>query len=215
MTLLVNEIYASIQGETSFTGLPTVFIRLAGCNLNCSWCDTLRAVDNCGTSYSVDDICILVQNYQLSHVCITGGEPLLQKAIYSLMKKLCDLGFTVSLETNGSLNIKNVPDDVHIIMDVKCPDSKMNKRHNTDNFSNLRSHDEIKFVVASEVDYQYAKNILEKYDLKNKVGNILFSPAFDILDPAILTQWIIQDKLPVRLNLQIHKYIWHPNTPGV
>jgi 7-carboxy-7-deazaguanine synthase len=208
------EIFKSIQGETSFSGLLTTFIRLAACNLRCSWCDTSYSFGR-GETYYIDQIITLVQNYKCKHVCITGGEPLLQQEVYLLMSKLCDLGYTVSLETSGSVFIRNVDLRVHVILDVKCPGSGMNDKNDWRNLNELRAKDEIKFVIKNREDYLFARSTCEKYDLFSRTKSVLFSPVYAVLDPKDLVHWILDDNLPVRLNLQIHKFIWSPEKQGV
>ena len=213
-TLNLIEIFASVQGETSLTGLPTTFIRLARCNLRCTWCDTSYSFGR-GEPFTLEHIINQVQSNGCRHVCVTGGEPLLQSNVYPLMTSLCDKGFILSLETSGSISTQQVDPRVRIILDVKCPDSGMSHKNHWDNLSYLRPHDEIKFVLAGQTDYDYAKEISDRYKLFEKGNDILFSPVFGFLDPKTLVEWILRDKLPVRLNLQIHKFIWPPETKGV
>ena len=210
--LHITEIYTSIQGETSFTGFPTVFLRLSGCNLRCHWCDTPHSFES-GKSYALDDLFDKIKQYSLHHICITGGEPLLQKGIYPLLEMLCDANFIVSIETNGSLSTYNVDPRTHIILDIKCPGSGFAEKNLWNNLKNLRSHDEIKFVIADRIDFEYAKDICKEHDLWEH--KILFSPAFNLMRADQLSKWIINDKLPVRLNMQTHKYIWAPEKTGV
>lgn len=212
--LNINEIFSSIQGETSFTGLPTMFVRLASCNLRCSWCDTSYSFGK-GVPYAIDDILEKIRQSGCRNVCITGGEPLLQKNVHLLMSTLCDEEYTVSLETSGSLPIDEVDPRVYIILDVKCPDSKMSDRNHWPNLDLIRTQDEVKFVLNGHQDYLYAKEVCEKYHLFSRKIPVLFSPVHGVLDPKELVAWILQDKLPVRLNMQIHKFIWAPNTRGV
>lgn len=212
--LNITEIFESVQGETSFTGLPTVFIRLAACNLRCTWCDTPYSFPK-GTPMPLEAIIAEVENKGSRHICVTGGEPLLQKPVISLMQHLCDKGYTISLETGGSLSIEEVPGDVHIILDLKCPGSGMEKHNLWSNIGLLKPQDEVKFVLLDRADYEYAKEIIQKYRLDAKVKELLFSPVHGVLCPQQLVEWILEDRLPVRLNLQIHKYIWSPATRGV
>ena len=214
MTLNLIELFESVQGETSFAGLPTTFIRLAACNLRCTWCDTSYSFGR-GEPYSISDILAKTRNFGHKHVCVTGGEPLLQAPVEQLLKNLCDEGFVVSLETGGSLPTDNVDPRVRIILDIKCPGSGMHKKNHWDNLNRLRPHDEVKFVIAHREDYLYAKQLCIQYQLSDKVHNLLFSPVFGELDPKELVQWILADRLPIRLNLQIHKFIWSPSTKGV
>ncbi|OJU79887.1 MAG: 7-carboxy-7-deazaguanine synthase QueE [Chlamydia sp. 32-24] len=214
MDLSLIEIFKSVQGETSFTGLPTTFIRLAACNLRCSWCDTTYSFGK-GTPFTLDSIIEQTKLFACKHVCITGGEPLLQKNVYFLMQKLCDENYIVSLETSGSLLIDEVDPRVNVILDIKCPKSLMEHKNEWKNIALLKSHDEVKFVIQDFEDYSYAKNICEKYQLFTKVKEVLFSPVFEKLATHELVEWILKDNLPVRLNLQIHKFIWDPLTKGV
>jgi len=209
----VNEIYYSIQGESSNSGLPCVFVRLTYCNLRCSYCDTEYAFYE-GEDKSIEEIINEVKNYNCKLVEVTGGEPLVQKECRELKKKLCDEGFDVMLETGGSLSIKDIDDRVLIIMDLKCPSSKMEKKNLYENIDYLKPKDEVKFVIGNREDYNWSKEIISKFDLKNK-SVILFSVVFGELEPVILVSWIIEDKLDVRYQLQMHKYIWHPETKGV
>lgn len=210
----ITEIFSSIQGETSLSGLPTTFIRLSGCNLRCSWCDTPYSFSR-GEKLSLETLLQKTKEFASSNVCVTGGEPLLQSNVHPLMENLCNLGYTVSLETGGSLPIRHVDPRVRIILDIKCPASKMEHKNYWENLEILSSKDEVKFVISDETDYDYAKNVCEKYAIKTKTPNILLSPVHGILEPQQLIEWILRDKLQVRLNLQIHKYIWTPSTRGV
>lgn len=214
LKLNLTEIFKSIQGETSFSGLPTTFVRLAACNLRCTWCDTPYSFKR-GTPHTIDQILVRVRQNSCKHVCITGGEPLLQQEVYSLMSTLCDLDYNVSLETGGSIWIRRVDLRVHVILDIKCPGSGMHERNDWRNLSELRAKDEVKFVIKDKEDYLFAKNVCDKYDLLPRAKPVLFSPVFGVLNPQELVQWILDDNLPIRLNLQIHKYIWCPNTRGV
>jgi len=213
-SLNLIEIFASVQGETSFTGLPTTFIRLARCNLRCTWCDTTYSFGR-GTPMSLPEIFNQVRTFGCSYICVTGGEPLLQDNVYPLMKTLCDEGYKVSLETSGSLTTANVDPRVSVILDVKCPGSAMSDKNHWPNLDALRPFDEVKFVIQDETDYLYAKQICQKHQLFSKVNNVLFSPVFGTLNPQQLVEWILKDKIPVRLNMQIHKFIWLPETKGV
>lgn len=212
-SLQLIEMFASIQGETSFSGLPTAFIRLAACNLRCSWCDTTYSFGK-GTAYSFSSILDQVKKYGCRHVCITGGEPLLQPKVHSLMSLLCDQGYILSLETSGSLCTKEIDPRVHVILDIKCPASKMSHKNYWPNLNGIRPIDEVKFVVQDETDYKYALEVCQNHQLFTRT-KVLFSPVFGILDPKILVSWILRDKLPARLNMQIHKFIWSPETKGV
>jgi 7-carboxy-7-deazaguanine synthase len=211
--LKVNEIYYSIQGESSKSGLPCVFVRLTYCNLRCTYCDTEYAFYE-GEDKSIAEIINEVKKYNCKLIEVTGGEPLVQKECLELMKKLCDEGFDVMLETGGSLPIKDVDNRVLIIMDLKCPSSKMEKKNLYENIDYLKPKDELKFVIGNREDYDWSKKIISEYDLKNN-SKILFSVVFGELEPVSLVNWIIEDKLDVRYQLQMHKYIWHPEEKGV
>jgi 7-carboxy-7-deazaguanine synthase len=211
--LKVNEIYHSIQGESTKSGLPCVFVRLTYCNLRCTYCDTEYAFYE-GEDKSIEEIINEVKQYNCNLVQVTGGEPLVQKESLELMKKLCDEGFDVMLETGGSLPIKDIDERVLIIMDLKCPSSKMEKKNLYENIGYLKPKDELKFVIGNREDYEWSKEIISKYDLEDKC-EILFAVVFDELEPVSLVNWIIEDKLDVRYQLQMHKYIWHPETKGV
>jgi len=211
--LKINEIFHSIQGESTSAGRPCVFVRLTGCNLRCTYCDTEYAFFD-GKEMPVKDVVNEVEKYNCMLVEITGGEPLMQKECLLLMKSLCDEGFEVLLETAGNMPIENIDSRVKIIMDLKCPSSGMMDKNLYDNIAHLKNTDEVKFVMGSREDYEWSKNISNKYELKNKCV-ILFSCVFDKLEPLTLINWILEDKLDVRFQLQMHKYIWHPETKGV
>lgn len=213
-TLNIIEIFRSVQGETSFAGMPTTFIRLAACNLRCSWCDTRYSFDR-GTPFPLENIISQVESFGCQYICVTGGEPLLQSNVFPLMEMLCQSNYKISLETGGSLSTHKVPHPVRIILDVKCPGSKMEHKNLWSNLEYLRSFDQVKFVIQDLQDYDYAKEICRKYQLFTKVEEVLFSPVFGMLNPQDLVAWILDDKLSVRLNLQIHKFIWSPNQRGV
>ena len=211
--LKINEIYRSIQGESSKAGLPCVFVRLTYCNLRCSYCDTEYAFYD-GKDLSVEEIVAEVKKYDCKLVEITGGEPLFQDESNELMKRLCDEGFDVMLETGGSLPIKNIDKRVMIILDLKCPSSKMMKKNLYENLDFIKPTDEIKFVIGTREDYDWTKDILKKYELEKKC-NILFSVVFGALEPAKLVEWMLEDNLNVRFQLQMHKFIWEPTAKGV
>jgi len=213
-SLNIIEIFSSIQGETSLSGLPTTFIRLAACNLRCTWCDTTYSFGR-GEKVSMEQIVGQVESNGCPYVCITGGEPLLQNDVHSLMKILCDKGYTLSVETGGSLPTDKVDPRVITILDIKCPGSGMSERNHWSNLDKLRDHDEVKFVIQDKEDYAYAIEVCNKFKLFQRGKFVLFSPVFDELDPKELVQWILNDKIPARLNLQIHKFIWSPETIGV
>ncbi len=194
-------------------GLPCIFIRLTHCNLRCSYCDTEYAFFE-GTDFSVSEIISEVNKYGCNLVEITGGEPLLQKEVHVLMKELCDLGFQVMIETGGSLPIKEIDKRVKVIMDLKCPSSKMSDKNLYENIISLKQDDEIKFVIGNREDYDWSKDLINKYSLTEKCI-ILFSNVYSDLEPIHLAEWILTDKLKVRFQMQIHKYIWNPAKRGV
>ncbi len=211
--LKTNEIFYSIQGESTYAGERCVFVRLTGCNLRCTYCDTEYAFYD-GDELSVDAIIEKVKSYNCNLVEITGGEPLLQEDVYLLMTKLCEDGFTVLLETSGSLSIENVDKKAINILDFKTPSSKMDKKNHFQNINFLKPNDEVKFVIGSREDYNWSKEIIEKYQLDQKV-KVLFSSVFGNVEHKELVEWILEDKLNVRYQLQMHKYIWDPNKTGV
>ena len=211
--LKTNEIYYSIQGESTKAGLPCVFIRLTYCNLRCSYCDTEYAFYE-GKDLSLEEILAEVKKYNCNLVELTGGEPLVQSESLDLLKLLCDTGYEVLLETGGSLPIEHIDPRVKIIMDLKCPSSNMKKKNLYENIPFLKSNDEVKFVLGSHEDYEWTKAILLNYDLQNKC-EILFSVVFGKLDPATMVEWILEDNLQIRFQLQMHKFIWHPDQKGV
>lgn len=211
--LKINEIYLSIQGESSWAGLPCVFIRLTYCNLRCTYCDTEYAFYE-GYDSQIDEIIETVKKYKCPLIEVTGGEPLVQKESLKLMEQLCDEGFEVLLETGGSLPIDDVDERVNIILDMKCPTSGMIKKNLYQNLDLLKKTDEVKFVIGSREDYDWAKNLINEFNLTQKCS-ILFSVVFGKLKPIELTEWIISDNLRVRFQLQMHKYIWDPSKKGV
>lgn len=208
--LKVNEIFKSIQGESTYAGIPCTFIRLAGCNLRCTYCDTNYAYYY-GRELSDEEIILKVEEYGVKLVEFTGGEPLLQEETPPLIKTLLDRGYNVLIETNGSVCIGCLDKRVTVIMDMKTPGSGMSERMNFKNFEFLKGTDEIKFVLMDKADYIWAKEIIKKYNLTEKFNNILMSPAYGILQPKDLALWILRDNLSVRLQLQIHKYVWAPH----
>ena len=208
--LKVNEIFYSIQGESSFAGLPCVFVRLTGCNLRCSWCDTTYAYAE-GFNVSVDEILSRIQAYPCRLVEITGGEPLLQQETPVLAARLLDQGYTVLIETNGSKNIDILDSRCVRIMDIKCPSSRESGNNDFANLGRLTAHDEVKFVIGSREDYDYAKAVLEKLPDFFKIKNIHFSPLYVIMTPVMLAGWMLEDGVAARLTLQQHKIIW-PDT---
>lgn len=201
----VNEIFYSIQGESTFAGLPCVFVRLTGCNLRCRYCDTKYAYYH-ATEFSIDDIEHQVLKYNCTLVEITGGEPLLQKETPELAHNFVKKGLHVLVETNGTQNIDVLSQPITRIMDIKCPGSGESKKIDWNNLDKLRPHDEVKFVISHQKDFDWAIAILNKYDLLTKAA-ILFSPAFSLLEPKELAQWILDTRLPIRLQIQQHKYI--------
>jgi 7-carboxy-7-deazaguanine synthase len=209
----VNEIYYSIQGESTYTGLPCIFIRLTYCNLRCSYCDTEYAF-YAGKEMSIPEILAKIGEYPCKLVEITGGEPLVQGESLQLMKELCDRGYTVLLETGGSLPIKDIDKRVVVIMDLKTPSSGMQKKNLFENIEHLKESDELKFVLGSREDYEWSREIIGKYNLESKC-EILFSVVFGKLAPLDLVEWILKDNLKVRFQLQLHKFIWQPDTKGV
>lgn len=220
MYLQITEIFKSIQGESTMAGVPCAFIRLTGCNLRCSYCDTTYAYDG-GESFSIDEVLSRIEGYGCRLVEITGGEPLLQDAVYPLLNALLKNGKDVLIETNGSIDIQRIKglngsgvNGIKIIMDVKCPESGMSEKMNWGNLNMLTRNDEIKFVICNEDDYQWSKEIMEKYSLADRCP-VLMSPAHDRLTAEKLSEWILRDNLNVRLNLQLHKYIWCAGMKGV
>lgn len=211
--LKINEIYASIQGESSHTGLPCVFIRLTGCNLRCSWCDTAYAF-YAGNDLTIEETLQKVDTFGLPLVEITGGEPLLQEDVYPLMEALLKKGYRVMLETSGALPIDKVPQRVIKILDIKCPGSGEEKKNHLENLKLLSPHDEVKFVLLDRADYEWSRDLLRKYDLAPST-QVLFSPVYDKLNLKDLSQWILKDRLAVRLQTQLHKVIWSKDAIGV
>jgi len=212
--LTINEIFHSIQGESTHTGRPCVFVRLTACDLRCSWCDTPYAFTE-GQKMSISDVVERVEGYGCDLVEITGGEPLLQSDVYPLMEQLLTLGKTVMVETGGHRSIKDVPADVIRIVDVKCPGSGESEKNHWENLDLLAPHDEVKFVIRDRDDYDYAKDIVARYNLLDRTAAVLFSPVHGVLAARDLAAWILEDRLPVRLQLQAHKYIWDAETRGV
>jgi 7-carboxy-7-deazaguanine synthase len=212
--LTVYEIYASIQGESTHVGRPCVFVRLAACDLRCRWCDTPYAFTG-GQKRPVGDVVAEVERFDCKVVEITGGEPLLQRDVYPLIDQLLERGHEVLVETGGHIPIDDLPDPVVAIVDVKCPGSGEAAKMHWPNLEGLSAHDEVKFVIADRADYDYAKDVVSRYQLIDRARAVLFSPVFGELAPAELAAWIIEDRLAVRLQLQAHKYIWSPDARGV
>ena len=211
--LKINEIYKSIQGESSKAGLPCVFVRLTYCNLRCTYCDSEYAFYD-GKDLEIEQIVDEIKKLNCNLVEITGGEPLFQTESIQLMKKLCDEGFEVMLETSGSLPIENVDKRVMIILDLKCPSSGMQKKNLYQNIEFIKPNDEVKFVIGDYEDYLWAKEKIVEYNLVEKC-NVLFSTVFNKLESRELVEWIIKDNLNVRFQLQMHKFIWEPDRKGV
>ena len=213
MSLIVNEIFKSIQGESWFAGLPCAFVRLTGCNLRCTYCDTKYAYDE-GEEFTIDDVLERLAIYDCPMVDITGGEPLLQEDTPDLAEALLERAKTILVETNGTVDIDVLPRGIVRIVDVKCPDSRQSEKMLWENMDRLVKTDEVKFVLQSRRDYEWAESVVEEYGLLRRCM-VLFSPAFAILEPRTLAEWMLSDNLSVRLNLQLHKYIWPPDTRGV
>lgn len=214
LTLSVTEIYESIQGETSLAGTMTSFVRLAGCPLRCRWCDSGFSLER-GEEQSFSYVLDQIHRFGWRHVCVTGGEPLIQPAIYPFLDHLLADDHIISLETNGAISTEQVPRGVRIILDIKCPQSGMSDRNDWSNLSRLTPLDEVKFVLANRTDYDWAKNVITSYNLFAKAGHVLLSPVYRELDPSNLVAWMIQDRLAARLNLQLHKVVWSPTARGV
>ena len=212
--LTVNEIFHSIQGESSYAGQPCVFVRLTACDLRCTWCDTPYAFYE-GRKMSVDDVIADVESRGCNLVEVTGGEPLLQPDVYPLMQRLVDSGKTVLIETGGHRSIARVPEGVVRIMDVKCPGSGESTRNDWSNLPLLTNRDEVKFVIADRLDYEFAREVVAREGLIERCGAVLLSPVHGVLDPRQLAEWVLADRLTVRVQLQVHKYIWSPETRGV
>ncbi len=211
MDLRITEIFYSLQGETRTVGLPTVFIRLTGCPLRCGYCDTAYAFHG-GKSRSIDYILLETERYKPKYVTVTGGEPLAQPACHDLLEKLCDRQYEVSLETSGAMDIAAVDPRTVIVMDIKTPGSKEVAKNRYSNIDHLKQTDQIKFVICDRADYEWAKELLITKSLSHRC-EILFSPAYEQLDYHHLADWIIEDNLPVRFQIQLHKIVWG-NTPG-
>ncbi len=227
-SLRLIELYKSVQGESSFAGIPCIFVRLAGCNLRCSWCDSEYTFTG-GQPFTNDEIVAQIEALQPCKLIeFTGGEPMLQaRELLPLMHRLLDAGYELMIETSGERSLAEVPPAVHKIVDVKCPGSGMGGSFQLENLQSLTMQDEIKFVLADRTDYEFARDFLGEHDLKSRCGGILLSPAFRkdagdarsadnmLLDPRVLVGWMLADGLPARLSLQIHKFIWEPRKKGV
>lgn len=209
----VTEIFHSIQGESTFAGLPCVFVRLTGCPLRCTWCDTDYAFHG-GREQSIDTILEQVQSYGCALVEVTGGEPLAQPDTINLLHRLCNANLTVLLETSGTIDTAPVTPLARVILDVKCPGSGMTDRMHWPNVERLRQQDEVKFVITDRHDYEWAIEVVERFRLIGRCP-VLFSPVFGTLNPRELAEWVLADRLPVRVQLQLHKHIWAPDMRGV
>jgi len=212
--LTIHEIYVSIQGESTHAGRPCTFVRLTACDLRCRWCDTPYAFTG-GRKMTVAEVVDEVRRLGCPVVEITGGEPLLQRDVYALMEALVAARHTVLLETGGHVPVDQVPDEVVTILDVKCPGSGESDRMHWPNLAQLSKTDEVKFVIADRADFDYATDVVTRHSLAGRVRAVLFSPVHGELAPAELARWIIEAKLPVRLQIQAHKYIWSPEARGV
>jgi 7-carboxy-7-deazaguanine synthase len=212
--LIIHEIYASIQGESSFAGRPCTFVRTTGCNLRCSWCDTPQAFHG-GTRMERAAVLAAALAFETPLVELTGGEPLLQAGALPLMRELCDAGKTVLIETSGERDISAIDPRVHRIVDLKAPGSGESERVRWDNIAALRERDEVKMVLRDAADYRWAKDVLARHELARRVREVLLSPVHGQLDPRELVSWVLEDRLPVRVNLQLHKYVWGEHTQGV
>ena len=210
----INEIFYSVQGESSYAGRPCVFVRLTACDLRCSWCDTPYAFHE-GSKRPLESVLRDVDRYECGLVEVTGGEPLLQEAVYPLMDALLARGKTVLLETGGHRSTARVPAEVVTILDVKCPGSGEAHRMDWDNLDRLRPHDEVKFVIKDRADYEFARDVVRQRDLGARAAAVHFSPVHGEMDLRTLSEWVLADHLPVRVQVQLHKYIWDPSTRGV
>lgn len=209
----VTEIFHSIQGESSFAGQPCAFVRLTGCPLRCTWCDSEYTFHG-GTEMGLEDILANIRSFGCRLVEVTGGEPLHQPEAFALIERLCASGYEVLVETSGAIDITPVDPRARIIMDVKCPGSGMMDRMDWKNLDRIARKDEVKFVVKDRADYEFTRTIIERHGLTERCP-VLLSPSFGELDPRQLAEWVLADKLPVRVQLQLHKFIWDPQTRGV
>lgn len=207
LSLRLTEIFHSLQGEARTVGRPTVFIRLTGCPLRCTYCDTAYAFEG-GKQHSLDEILVQVAEHSADYVTVTGGEPLAQPSAIQLMEALCDAGYQVSLETGGAMPIGDVDERVSIVLDLKTPASGECDRNLLANIPLLRRKDQVKFVICDRSDYDWSKAQLQMHDLGARVDDVLFSPSYEELEPAQLAQWVLEDRLKVRMQLQLHKQIW-------
>ncbi len=212
MKLKIHEIFYSLQGESTRVGLPTVFVRLTGCPMRCVYCDTAYAFSG-GSNMEIADILAKVAEFGTPYVTVTGGEPLAQKDCHVLLRELCDAGYSVSLETGGAMDISAVDQRVSVILDIKTPESGELKNNLWSNLDYLKKSDEVKFVLCSRADYEWAKETMASYHLADKCS-VLFSPVYGQVSPTELAEWVLADKLPVRMQLQLHKILWGEK-PGV
>ncbi len=212
--LRINEIFFSIQGESTWAGRPCAFVRLTGCDLRCSWCDTEYAFHE-GRSMAVEEVAAQLQGYGCDLVEVTGGEPLLQAAVHPLIARLLEAGITVLVETSGASDVSRLDARAIKVMDVKCPGSGEAARNLWSNLEHLTPRDEVKFVIADRADYEWARDVARRNNLAARVNAVLMSCAFGRLEPALLAGWILADRLPVRMQLQMHKHIWAPDARGV
>ncbi|MFT7223954.1 MAG: 7-carboxy-7-deazaguanine synthase [Cellvibrionaceae bacterium] len=213
MTLRITETFLSIQGEAARAGYPTAFIRLTGCPLRCRYCDSEYAFFG-GQKYSIDSIISLVEGYGVQHVCVTGGEPLAQPNCLRLLSMLCDKGYKVSLETSGALPVKDVDKRVCIVMDLKTPASTELSRNDYSNINYLSVKDEVKFIICDKQDFSWAVFKISEYQLTERVGSVFLSPSYGELSAEILAEWVLAERLPIRLQIQLHKTLWG-DKPGV
>lgn len=209
----ITEIFHSIQGESSHAGQPCVFVRLTGCPLRCTWCDSDYTFSG-GTEMTMDEVLTKVRAYHCPLVEVTGGEPLHQPEAFSLIEALCTEGYDVLVETSGAIDIAPVDQRAHVILDVKCPGSGMLDRMRWENLARLTGKDEAKFVIKDRADYEWAREIVKSYGLAERC-TVLFGPVFGELEPRQLAEWVLADRLPVRFQLQLHKYVWAPDMRGV
>lgn len=208
----ITEIFFSIQGESTHAGRPCVFVRLTGCNLRCTWCDSEYTFTG-GERMSLDDVVARVKSYGCRLVEITGGEPLAQAEAFTLIERLCDDGFEVLIETSGSIDTTPVDPRAKLILDVKCPGSGEAAKNRWENLERLRAHDEVKFVIADRADYEWARNVIAEWGLGR--GTVLLSPVWDRMDIKALAEWMLADRVPARLQTQLHKHIWGADVKGV
>ena len=212
--MLITEIFTSVQGEGAAAGRPCTFVRLARCNLRCHWCDTKYSFTG-GDERSLADVLADVAGRGVRLVCVTGGEPLLQPDVYPLMQRLLDAGKTVLIETGGHRSIEDVPAGVIRIVDVKCPGSGESAKNDWSNLDRLTAIDQVKFVVADRADYEFARDVVRRERLETRCAAVHFSPVHGELHPRVLSEWVLEDRLPVRVQLQVHKYIWGADVRGV